>query len=98
MHYGGQQSVLITIDGKVLRGTIPAGGTQGGHLLAAYLPEEGVVLAQVEVDSKEKENEIKAAPKLLQQLDLRGRVVSGDVMFAQRKLSVQIMARGGDYL
>lgn len=98
LNYGGQQSVLITIDGKVLRGTIPAGKTQGVHLLAAYLPEEGVVLAQVEVDSKEKENEIKAAPKLLQQLDLRGRVVSGDAMFAQRTLSVQIMAQGGDYL
>jgi len=98
LNYGGQQSVLITIDGKVLRGTIPAGKTQGVHLLAAYLPEEGIVLAQVEVDKQEKENEIKAAPKLLQQLDLRGRVVSGDAMFAQRKLSVQIIARGGDYL
>ena len=94
--YGGQQSVLITIDGKALRGTIAAGETQGVHLLAAYLAEEGVVLAQVEVDKKE--NEIKAAPKLLQQLDLRGRVVSGDAMFAQRKLSVQIIAQGGDYL
>lgn len=98
LNYGGQQSVLITMDGKILRGTIPAGETQGIHLLAAYLPEEGVVLAQVEVDKEAKENEIKAAPKLLQQLDLRGRVVSGDAMFAQRKLSVQIMAQSGDYL
>ncbi|MCB9418312.1 MAG: ISAs1 family transposase [Ardenticatenaceae bacterium] len=98
LNYGGQQSVLITMDGKTLRGTIPAGKTQGVHLLAAYLPEEGIVLAQVEVDKKAKENEIKAAPKLLHQLDLRGRVVSGDAMFAQRKLSVQIMAQGGDYL
>jgi predicted transposase YbfD/YdcC len=94
--YGGQQSVLITIDGKTLRGTIASGETQGVHLLAAYLPEEGIVLAQVAVDKKE--NEIKAAPRLLQQLDLKGRVVSGDALFAQRKLSVQIMAQGGDYL
>lgn len=98
LNYGGQQSVLITIDGKVLRGTIPSGKTQGVHLLAAYLPEEGIVLAQVEVDNKKKENEIKAAPKLLQQLDMRERVISGDAMFTQRKLSVQIMAQGGDYL
>jgi predicted transposase YbfD/YdcC len=94
--YGGQQSVLITIDGKTLRGTIAAGQTSGVHLLAAYLPEEGVVLAQVEVDKKE--NEITVAPKLLQQLDLRGRVVSGDAMLSQRSLSVQIMTQGGDYL
>jgi predicted transposase YbfD/YdcC len=94
--YGGQQSVLVTIDGKTLRGTIPSGEKRGVHLLTAYLPAEGVVLLQVEVDRKE--NEIKAAPKLLQQLDLRGRIVSGDAMFAQRHLSVQITAQGGDYL
>jgi predicted transposase YbfD/YdcC len=94
--YGGQQSILITIDGKTLRGTLAVGETRGVHLLAAYLPEEGVVLAQVEVDKKE--NEITVAPKLLHQLDLRGRVVSGDAMFTQRTLSVQIMAQGGDYL
>jgi len=94
--YGGQQSVLITMDGKSLRGTIATGETRGVHLLAAYLPDEGIVLAQVEVDRKE--NEIKAAQRLLQLLDLRQRVVSGDAMFAQRQLSVQIMAQGGDYL
>lgn len=94
--YGGQQSIQITIDGKTLRGTIAAGETSGVHLLAAYLPAEGIVLAQVEVAKKE--NEITAAPKLLQQLDLRGRVVSGDAMFTQRTLSVEIMAQGGDYL
>ena len=30
--YGGQQSILIVIDGKTLRGTIPKGKTQGVHL------------------------------------------------------------------
>ena len=45
--YGGQRSLLVTIDGKTMRGTIPSGESRGVHLLAAYLPEEGVVLAQV---------------------------------------------------
>lgn len=94
--YGGQQSILIVIDGKTLRGTIPKGKTQGVHLLAAYLPDEGVVLLQIEVEKKE--NEIVAAPKLLSQLDLKGRVVSGDAMFAQRDISVQVLAQGGDYI
>lgn len=35
------QSVVLNLDGKTLRGTIPAGQTKGVHLLAAYLPEEG---------------------------------------------------------
>lgn len=94
--YGGQQSVLVTIDGKTLRGTIPKGKTRGVHLLAAYLPEEGVVLLQIEVGNKE--NEITAAPTLLSQLDLKGRVVSGDAMFTQRPISVDVLAGGGDYL
>lgn len=94
--YGGQQSILITIDGKTLRGTIPKGETSGVHLLAAYLPEEGVVLLQIEVCHKE--NEASAAPSLLQQLDLKGRIVSGDAMFTQRKISIAILAQGGDYL
>lgn len=89
-------SVLITIDGKTMRGTIPSGGNQGVHLLAAYQPEEGIVLMQVEVGSKE--NEIAAAPRLLAALDLRGKVVRGDAMLTQRSLSLQIMDGGGDYL
>ncbi|MCD4685639.1 MAG: transposase family protein, partial [Anaerolineae bacterium] len=42
-------NITVTLDGKVLRGTIPSGETQGVHLLAAYVPEQGVVLMQVEV-------------------------------------------------
>jgi len=94
--YGGRQTVLVVLDGKTLRGTIPVGQTQGVHLLAAYLPGEGVVLMQVAVDKKE--NEISAAPRVLEQLDLRNKVVCGDAMFAQRELSVQILAQGGDYI
>jgi predicted transposase YbfD/YdcC len=90
------RSILIAIDGKTLRGTIPKGETKGVHLLAAYLPQEGIVLMQVAVD--EKENEIKAAPTLLQALDLRHKVVRGDAMLTQRKLSAQILEAGGDYV
>ena len=61
------ESVLINLDGKTLRGTIPAGQTRGVHLLAAYLPEEGWVLAQLEVGTKE--NEIPASARLLKALD-----------------------------
>ena len=94
--YGGQQSVLIAIDGKTMRGTIPKGRSNGVHLLAAYLPEESIVLAQVAVPSKG--NEISAAPELIRRIDLKKKVVCGDAMLTQRELSVQIMAEGGDYI
>jgi predicted transposase YbfD/YdcC len=87
---------VIALDGKALRGTIPAGQTHGRHLLAAYLPAEGWVLYQVEVVNKE--NEISAAPRILKALDLRDKVVTGDAMFAQRELSRQIVEAGGDYV
>jgi predicted transposase YbfD/YdcC len=90
------QSVLVNLDGKTMRATIPAGKTQGVHLLAAYLPQEGWVLLQVEVGSWE--NEIPAAMRILKQLDLRDKIVTGDALLAQRELSAEIVEAGGDYL
>jgi len=83
--YGGQQSQLVAIDGKTMRGTIPKGHSQGVHLLAAYLPLEGVVLKQVVVDAKE--NEVVGAPQLIEGLNLKDKVVCGDAMHTQRALS-----------
>jgi predicted transposase YbfD/YdcC len=89
-------SLTLSIDGKTLRGTIPAGAKQGVHLMAAYLPQKGIVLARVAVGTKT--NEITAAPRLLKMVDLRGVVVTGDAMQAQKELSVQVVSDGGDYL
>ena len=86
----------LCLDGKALRGTIPLGSSQGVHLLAAYLPQEGVVLAQMQVSTSG--SEVSAAPMLLSTLDLRGTVVSGDAIFASRPLSLQILQAKGDYL
>jgi hypothetical protein len=66
------------------------------HLLAAYLPREGVVLAQVQVSTAG--SEVSAAPVLLASLDLRGTVVSGDANFAARPPSEKILQAKGDYL
>lgn len=89
------RSVLICMDGKTIRSTIPYGATQGVHLLALYLPEEGLVLMQMEVDQKE--NEIAVAPKILEMVDLEGKIVVGDALHTQRQVSAQIVAAGGDY-
>lgn len=94
--YGGLQSELVAVDGKTLRGTIPKGMTRGVHLLAVYLPEEGVVLKQVMVDRQE--NEISVAQEALADVDLKGRVVCADAMQTQRELSAYIVGQGGDYL
>lgn len=90
------EGVVIAIDGKTMRGTIDVGQNHGLHLLAAYVPSEGVVLFQLRVESKE--NEIVAAPQLLDKIDLRDCVVVGDALHTQRALSAQIVAGGGDYV
>lgn len=93
---GAGESIAISLDGKTLRGTIPAGQTHGVHLLAAYLTGEGWVLLQIEVGSKE--NEIRVAPRVLKTLDLRGKIVTGDALLAQRELSAQIVEAEGHYV
>lgn len=89
-------SIQLAIDGKTLRGTIPLGETEGVHLLAIYQPQQGVVLAQMNVEHKGRE--ITFAPTLLRQMDLRGAVVSGDAMFDRRTLSLKVVQAHGDYL
>lgn len=91
------QDVVIVLDGKTVRGTITAEDPFGLHLLAAYLPGEGIVLMQMVVE-KDKENEIVVAPKLLKCLDLRNKIVIGDAMHTQRQISIQIVEAGGDFV
>jgi predicted transposase YbfD/YdcC len=85
----------LALDGKTVRGTIAQSSSQGVHLLSAYAVRTGRVLHQEAVASKE--NELVAAPRLLTRLSLRGRLVTGDAMFAQRSLSTQIVEAGGHY-
>ena len=89
------QQVVLSIDGKFLKGTV-ADDKKGVHLLAAYLPNEGIVLMQMPVENHE--NEIPVAPKLLKCLDLRDKVIIGDAMHTQREISLQIVVSGGDYI
>ena len=44
-----------------------------------------------------KESELGMASGLLAQLELRGKVVTGDALYAQRELSLRVLERGGDY-
>ncbi len=89
-------SRLLSLDGKTLRGTWDKRTRAGVHLLAAYLPDEGIVLMQVQVGDQE--NEIPAALRLLETLDLRGRIVMADALHTQRRLSTVVLASGADYI
>lgn len=89
------KQVLLSIDGKVLRGTLDE-AQNGTYLLAAYLPDEGLVVMEVELEGKG--CEIPGALKLLKMVDLREKVVMGDALHTQRAASLQIVEAGGDYI
>lgn len=88
--------VVVSMDGKVVRGTIDSAVSDGLCLLAIYLPGEGVTLAQVAIPNKQ--NEISAAPQLLSCINLRNKVIIGDALHTQRQISIQIGTAGGNYL
>jgi hypothetical protein len=74
------RGVPVGLDGKTLRGSHDHG--EGAvHLLAAVLNEEGIVVAQTQVDNKT--NEIPMVPKLLEGVDLRGAIVTADALHTQ---------------
>lgn len=91
-----EQDMVISIDGKSMRGTIPYGEQRGVHLLAAYVPGQGLVLAQAEVDRKE--NEIVVAPKIMSQLVLDGAIIITDAMHTQKTFSNQVVEAGADFV
>lgn len=80
---------VFSIDGKAVRGTIPSGEQRGTHMLSIYVPEQGLVLAEAEVDRKE--NDIVVAPKILKQVNLQGAIVLGDAMLPSRMLLSKLL-------
>jgi predicted transposase YbfD/YdcC len=93
---GAGQSDRVTLDGKTLRGVVPLENGRGTHLLAVFLPAEGLVLCQVAVDDKS--NEIPAAHQALKHLKLQGKIVTADALHTQRELSELVVAAGADYV
>jgi hypothetical protein len=94
-HFPQEMANGLHIDGKTLcgsrRGEIP-----GVHLLAAYSNSLGTSLMQIPVDAKT--NEHKAALELLHLIPMKGALITGDAMFAQREIVKEIIDEGGEYL
>lgn len=88
----------IAIDGKALRATRKTGGHEqtAVYLVNAWLREAGIVLGQVR--TKDKSNEIKAIPELLDVLDIKGCMVTIDAAGCQRKIVELIIRQQGHYV
>ncbi len=86
----------IAIDGKTLKGAKRDNGTQV-HLLSAFLHNQAVTVNQLEVG--EKTNEIPMIKPLLNNLDIKGTVVTADALHTQAKTARYIVEdKHADYL
>ncbi|WP_365340270.1 ISAs1 family transposase [uncultured Parabacteroides sp.] len=86
---------IICVDGKVMRGTLQSNG-RNPDIVSAYSPRAGITLATEACD--EKSNEIKEVPRLIERLDLIGKVVTADAMAMQKGIIDAIRRRGGDFI
>lgn len=86
-------SEYINIDGKTIRNS---GSDKALHIVSAWCHANQMTLGQEKVH--EKSNEITALPKLLNMLDLNGKIITLDAMGTQRAICAQIIEQGGDYL
>jgi predicted transposase YbfD/YdcC len=88
---------LVSIDGKAIRRSFLHAWDKSGmvHLVSAFVSQNRLVFGQLAVD--EKSNEIKAIPKLLELLDLKGATVTIDAMGCQTDIAERIVKAGGDY-
>jgi hypothetical protein len=82
----------IAVDGKTLRG-IHGEEIAGVHLISAFAHQQGIVLAQRAASGKGKE--LEAVRAVLESLDLKGQIVTGDALLAQRDICRTIKEKGG---
>jgi predicted transposase YbfD/YdcC len=91
----GKCSNQIAIDGKAIRGS-KRKDLQCLHSVSAWCHENGLTLAEKQIDAKS--NEITAIPLLLESLDLKGNTVSIDAAGCQKSITKLIKDKKGDYV
>lgn len=85
---------IISIDGQAVRAAAKA-GEQARYSLNVYNSDLGLCVNQVWVE--EKENEITRAVEAIEQLDLKGAVLTCDALNTQKKLCAKLLEKGADY-
>jgi len=86
----------IAIDGKTVRRSHDRRRGLGPlHLVSAWAVDCGVSLGQLAAE--EKSNEITAIPQLLEQIELKGSVITIDAAGCQKEIVAKIVQGRGDY-
>jgi predicted transposase YbfD/YdcC len=92
---GGEKiKKLLAIDGKTQRGNATA-AQKVNHIVSA-VDESGFCLGQKRVDDKS--NEITAIPDLLDDLNIKGHIITTDAMGTQKEIVKKIRRKQADYV
>ena len=86
---------IICVDGKALRGTVLSNGGSP-DIVSAYSPSTGITLATEAC--QEKSHDIKAVPRLIDRIDVAGKILTADAMSMQKYIIDRIRKKGGDFL
>jgi hypothetical protein len=81
----GEHGEVYAMDGKSLRGMRKKDDDYSEYLLSVYDVEQAKVLSQVAVGRKE--NEITKAPKALENVKIKGKIITGDAMHTRNAAS-----------
>jgi predicted transposase YbfD/YdcC len=91
---GAKIKKILAIDGKTQRGN--ASDAQKANHIVSCVDEDGFCLGQELVDDKS--NEITAIPELLDNLNIKGHIITTDAMGCQRDIVRKIRKKRADYV
>lgn len=91
---GEKLQKILAIDGKTQRGN--GNKKQKANHIVSAVDENGICLGQRLV--QEKSNEIKAIPKLLDELNIKGQIITIDAMGTQKEIAAKIRSKKADYV
>lgn len=86
---------IICIDGKAMCGTVQENG-RNPDIVSAYSFSTGITLATEAC--REKSNEIKAVPLLIDKIDVAGKLLTADAMSMQKEIINKIRGNEGYFL
>lgn len=91
---GQKLKKILALDGKTQRGN-KRGGQEPNHIVSC-VDNDGFCLSQKLVH--EKSNEIKAIPELLDEINIKGHIVTTDAMGCQKDIAAKIVKKKADYV
>lgn len=86
---------VISLDGKAMRGT-RHGVFDTVHIVSAWSKKQGITLSSLA--SKNKSNEIKIIPKLLDVINSENAIITIDAMGCQVEIATKIRSKNADYI